>query len=244
MKKNIVLTEREVAKLILEIVSRLRPTKKTLTKEEKIEKLFESTNPKKAFKEIKYFSRDGSSMPNGSAIQRGGFLHECRMNKEAFVIDEAIHSQQYGLGDYRGGIIVFSTTVNAVSLDKNKIKNKVKQILATIGQRFNAGNISHKIINKFNKYNETGEYIGAYSVGNAFKGKYVGDNGEQFDERSITIEVGGLSTKGLLRLGEMIAKVFHQETVLIKDMNNFKFYLANSTRVKGEPDFSNINKKV
>ena len=244
MKKNIILTEREVAKLILEIASRLMPTKKTLTKEEKIEKLFESTNPKKAFKEIKYFSRDGSSMPNGSAIQRGGFLHECRMNKEAFVIEEAIHDQQYGLGDYRGGIIVFSTTVNAVSLDKNKIKNKVKQILATIGQRFNASNISHKIVNKFNKYNETGEYIGAYSVGNAFKGKYVGDNGEQFDERSITIEVGGLSTKGLLRLGEMIAKVFHQETVLIKDMNNFKFYLANSTRVKGEPDFSNINKKV
>ena len=244
MKKNAILTEKEVTKMILEIMSRLKSLKKPLTNEEKLVKLFESTNPKKAFNEIKYFSRDGSSMPNGSAMQRGGFLHECKVNKDAFVIEEDIHNKQYGFGDYRGGIIVFSTDVNAVSLDKNKLKNKVKQILTTIGQRLNVSSISHKIVNKFNKYNETDEYIGSYSIGNAFKGRYVGDNGEQFDERSTTIEIGGLSTKGLLRLAEMIAKVFHQETVLVKDMNNFKFYLANSTRAKGDPDFSDINKKV
>ena len=139
---------------------------------------------------------------------------------------------------------MFSTDVNAVKLDPNKLRNKIKQILTTIGQRINTGNISHKIVNKFNKYNETDEYIGAYTIGNAFKGKYVGDNGEQFDERSTTIEIGGLSTNGLLRLAEMIARVFHQETVLVKDMNNMKFYLANSHREEGEPDFSDINKKV
>lgn len=244
MKKNLNLTEGEMVSMVLEIISRLMPKKKPLTTEEKIVKLFESTNPKKAFKEIKYFSKDGSSMPNGHGIQRGGFLRECRENKNAFVLNEEIHGEQYGLADYRGGVIVFSTDVNAVSLDKNKLKNKVKQILTTIGQRLNTSSISHKVINKFNKYNETDDYIGAYSIGNAFKGHYVGDNGEQYDERSTTIEVGGLSTKGLLRLAEMIAKVFHQETVLVKDMNNMKFYLANSHRSSGDPDFSNINKKV
>lgn len=244
MKKNFSLTENEMKSVILEILSRLLPTKKPLTTEEKIIRLFESTNPKKVFKEIKYFSRDGSSMPNGSGIQRGGFLHECAVNKRAFVLDEAVHGEQYGLKDYRGGVIVFSTDVNAVKLDPNKLRNKIKQILTTIGQRINTGNISHKIVNKFNKYNETDEYIGAYTIGNAFRGKYVGDNGEQFDERSTTIEIGGLSTKGLLRLAEMIARVFHQETVLVKDMNNMKFYLANSHREEGEPDFSGINKKV
>lgn len=243
--KNVKLTESEAARVIMEIISRLMtPTKKPLTTEEKIVKLFESTNPKKCFKEIKYFSRDGSTMPNGNALQRGGFLHECRENKEAFTLSEEIHSQQYGLADYRGGIIVFSTDVNAVSLDPNRLKNKIKQILATIGQRLNTTKISHKVINKFNKYNDTNEYIGAYSIGKAFNGHYVGENGEQYDERSTTIEIGGLSTKGLLRFAEMIAKVFHQETVLVKDMNNMKFYLANSHRSNTDPDFSNINKNV
>jgi len=229
--------------VVMEIISRLLPKRK-LTAEEKIVKLFESTNPRKYFKEIKYFSRDGSSMPNGAGIQRGGFLLECRLNRNAFTISEAIHGEQYGLSGYRGGIIVFSTDVNAVNLDKNRLKNKIKQILATLGQRLNTGKISHKVVNKFNKYNDTDEYIGAYSIGNAFKGRYMGEDGEQYDERSTTIEIGGLSSKGLLRLAEMLARTFHQETVLVKDLNNLKIYLANGHREAGEPDFSKLNTKV
>lgn len=203
--------------------------------------LFETTSPKKHFREIKYFSTDGSTMPNGICYQRGHFIHECNVNAEKFILDEAIHNNQYGLSDYRGGIIVFSTDVNAVELDKNKIYNKVKQILTTLNQRINTGKIAHKIINKFNKYNN--EYIGAYSVGNAFKGKYVGDDGEEYNERSTTIEINGLSSNGLLRLAEMIARIFHQETVLVKDFNNMKFYLANGLRSNDNPDFSQINSK-
>ena len=204
--------------------------------------LFEMTSPKKHFREIKYFSTDGSTMPNGIGYQRGNFIHECKVNAEKFILDEAIHDNQYGLSDYRGGVIVFSTDVNAVNLDKNKIYNKVKQILTTLNQRINTSKIAHKIINKFNKYNS--EYIGAYSVGNAFKGKYVGDNGEEYDERSTTIEINGLSSDGLLRLAEMIARIFHQETVLVKDFNNMKIYLANGLRSNDNPDFSKINSKV
>ena len=159
-------------------------------------KLFEVSSKGGYFKEIKYFSPDGSTMPNGIGFQRGNFLHECKVNREAFVLDETIHDKQYGLADYRGGIIVFSTDVNAVSLDKNKLK-----------------------------YNGS-EFIGACSIGNAFKGNYVGDNGEEYDERSTTIEVNGLPSQGLLRLAEMVARMFHQETVLVKDFNNMKLFLA------------------
>ena len=35
-------------------------------------------------REIKYFSPDGSTMPNGVNIQRGGFLKDCRINANSF----------------------------------------------------------------------------------------------------------------------------------------------------------------
>ena len=80
-----------------------------------------------------------------------------------------------------------------------------------------------------NKFNDRGgEYVGAYSVGNFFKGKYVGDNGEMYDEKSIAVEINGLSSKSLLTIAEMIAKEFRQETVLVKDLNKNKIYTADS----------------
>lgn len=197
----------------------------------------------KHFREVKYFSKNGKTMPNGIGYQRGNFIKECKDNKNAFILNEDVHSNQYGLTNYRGGIIVFSTDVNAVSLDKNKLKNKIKQIIATFSQRFNTGGIMHKVVNSFNKHNESEDYIGAYSIGNSFQGKYVGDNGEEYNERSTTVEINGLSSEGLLRLAEMIARIFHQETVLVKDLNQNKIYLANGLRGNSTPDLSNINIK-
>lgn len=197
----------------------------------------------KHFKGIEYFSRDGSSMPNAIGSYRGWFLHECKINSEAFVLDEAVHDKQYGLADYRGGIIVFSTEVNAVQLDRSRIKNWIKQHIRSFVQKYNSGGILHKVVHSFNKHNDSEDYIGGYSVGNAFKGVYVGDNGEKYNEESTTIEVNGLSSEGLLRLAEMIARVFKQETVLVKDFNVNKFYYANDLRNGDVPDFNEINKK-
>ena len=36
-------------------------------------------------REIEYFSESGKGMPNGSHIQRGGFLTECYRNANKFV---------------------------------------------------------------------------------------------------------------------------------------------------------------
>lgn len=130
------------------------------------------------------------------------------------------------MAKYRGGIIVFSTDVNAVELDKNKIINKIKQVITTFKNRLKKDTIIHNVMNKFN--DKGGEYIGAYSVGNFFKGKYVGDNGEMYNERPLAVEINGLSSESLLKVAEMIAQEFMQETVLVKDLNKNKIYTADS----------------
>lgn len=103
---------------------------------EDFDKLYDLSDPKH-FREIKYFSPDGRNMPNGIGYERGNFLHECKVNSDNFVLDEGVHPVQYGLNKYRGGIIVFSTDVNAVMLDRNAFLNKIKQIITTFWQRYN-----------------------------------------------------------------------------------------------------------
>jgi hypothetical protein len=174
------------------------------------------------FKEIKYFSPDGKTMPNGIAFERGNFFHECRLNSEKFIIDKEVHPIQYGLKEHRGGIIVLSTDIRAVQLDSN-----IKPIITTFWKRYNSSSKLHRMVNMFNKYNKT-KFIGAYSVRHAFNGKYVGYNGEKYNEHSTTIEINGLSCRGLLILSEMIARALYQESVLIKDLNKMKLYYAAS----------------
>jgi hypothetical protein len=174
------------------------------------------------FKEIKYFSPDGKTMPNGIAFERGNFFHECRLNSEKFIIDKEVHPVQYGLKEHRGGIIVLSTDIRAVQLDSN-----IKPIITTFWKRYNSSSKLHRMVNMFNKYNKT-KFIGAYSVRHAFNGKYVGYNGEKYNEHSTTIEINGLSCRGLLILSEMIARALYQESVLIKDLNKMKLYYAAS----------------
>ena len=182
------------------------------------------------FREVKYFHPNGKTMPNGSHYQRGGFMNECRENENRFILDEGVHGEQYGLSEFRGGFIVFSTDVNAVSLSKNKLVNKVKQLTITFNNRLNRGKFFHNVVNKSNNGSEV-EKIGAYSVGNFFKGKYVVANSKMFNEQSLAIEIYGISTIHLLEFAEIIAKEFRQETVLVKDLNMNKIYAADKIPV-------------
>lgn len=176
--------------------------------------------------EVKYFHPNGNNIPNGSHYQRGGFIKECIDNKNAFVLDESVHGEQYGLAKYRGGIITLSTDINAIQMSRNVIINKIKQVVETFKQRFGKDKIIHNTITDFNNKND--EYIGAYSVGNFFGGRYVGDNGEMYNEKSISIEVNGLSRKSLFKLAENLCGAFRQETVLVKDLNNNKIFLVDN----------------
>lgn len=214
----------------------------------------------KVINEITYFHPSGRmTLPNGSNYQQGGFLKECRDNEKKFnlttertlykfngdgeVISEAISPEQYGLVDYRGGIIIFSTDVNAENLSNNVILNKIKQLFQTFYQRINKNKLLGNVINSFNKENPDKE-IGAFSIGKFFYGKYVSKNGQIFNENSTSIEINGVDSKTLLGVAELICKEFRQETVLVKDLNNNKIYLANGEISDSEPDFSNLNQKV
>ena len=168
-------------------------------------------------------------MPNGSHYQRGGFINECKINKNNFMLDEGVHGEQYGMKQHRGGIVVFSTDVNAVKLNDNKLINKIKQLIITFNNRINRNKKIHSTINKLNKeIRKSEERIGAYSVGNFFKGKYVGDNGEMYNDKSLSVEINGISSRNLLSFAELLTKEFMQETVLVKDLNMNKIYLADS----------------
>jgi len=86
------------------------------------------------------------------------------------------------------------------------------------------------------------DYIGAFSIGNFFSGRYIGDNKKVFNESSLTIEINGISSKGLIYLAEEIAREFNQETVLVNDLNQNKIFLVN--QLKGEYyELTGINKK-
>lgn len=172
-------------------------------------------------REVRCFHPSGHAMPNGSHIQRGGYLAECRRNAESFTLDDGVHGEQYGLLDYRGGVIVLPTDIDVVEMSQNTVLDKVKQVVMTYGNRLRKGRVVREPLD-----GEGTEHIVAYSVGESFTGKFVGDNGEMYDGKSLSVEVNGLSGRSLLRFAEMLAGTFMQETVLVKDLNTGKIYLA------------------
>lgn len=147
------------------------------------------------FREIKYFHPNGKTMPNGSHYQRGGFINECKINKDNFILNEEVHGEEYDIGKYKGGIVVFPADINLVNLN-----NKIEQLVDT----------------------------GAYSVGNSFKGQFVGDNGEKYNDKSLSVEINGVSSKNLLLFAELLAQDLMQKSVLVKDLNLDKIYLADN----------------
>ena len=172
-------------------------------------------------REVRCFHPSGHAMPNGFHIQRGGYLAECRKNAESFTLDDEVYGEQYGFLDYRGGVIVLPTAINAVERSHDVFQNKVNQVVSAYGSRLRKGRIIRKSLN-----GEGTEHIVAYSVGRSFTGKFVGDKEEVYDEKSLSVEVNGFSGRSLLKFAEMLADVFRQETVLVKDLNTGKIYLA------------------
>ena len=126
------------------------------------------------------------------------------------------------------GIIVFSTDVNVLNGEEGieKYKKKFSNLWKTIKNRVLKHKKLEQIRNLFNQNQSEPFY--AYSVGHAFRGKYQGYDGKLYDEKSVTFEINGISSESLLKLAELVAKFFNQETVLVKDLNNNKIYLADA----------------
>ena len=103
-------------------------------------------------------------------------------------------------------MLVLPAGAEAVELEENVLMNIMEQALCKISV----------------------EPACAYGVGNFFRGKYVGANGKVYGEKSLAVEINGVSSKALLRIAEQILRELHQTTALVKDLNNNKLFNSKS----------------
>lgn len=124
----------------------------------------------------------------------------------------------------RGGIITFSTDVNATG--GSGLIGKIKSWLQTQLNRYRAADMVTKQIDTINKNSD--EQIGGFSIGNFIQGRFFDpDTGKRFDERSLSVEIVYISSPTLKRIGAIIAKAFGQKSVLIRDNNDGKLFFLN-----------------
>lgn len=55
-----------------------------------------------------------------------------------------------------------------------------------------------------------------------------------YNDKSLSVEINGISSRYLLSFAELLAKEFMQETVLVKDLNLNKIYLADSITMSSD----------
>jgi hypothetical protein len=145
---------------------------------------------------------------------------------------------EFGEGE-RGGIVVFSTDVNAV-FDRDpqtalkKFSLKVRSVWQTLVNRVKKIQKLDLALKKTGQQSLPGEpEISGYSLGNFFTGRFKSSKtGRVYDEKSLSIEIIGINPRQLLLLSTEIAKVFKQESVLVKDHDSGKIYLADQTPVE------------
>lgn len=131
--------------------------------------------------------------------------------KEIFSIGQINESVRRCFDDKseRGGIIVFSTDVNAVEQSENKIIDWCMKKYKTIKNRVRNGAMLDKIANR--------NGITAMTVGKYLQGRYRSQkDGSVFTENSVSVEILGVSDNELFVLAEDIRKEFQQESVLVK----------------------------
>ncbi|MCM1139316.1 MAG: hypothetical protein NC453_12170 [Muribaculum sp.] len=105
----------------------------------KLQSIFAKTT-RISFGEIKYFHPTGrTTLPNGHPLQKGAFLNECRINRDAFTLPDG-RSWDY--------VLVFPTGVSETSITEAFIKNEPH--VYAIGKFF----IGSFIINNSATFNE------------------------------------------------------------------------------------------
>lgn len=116
--------------------------------------------------------------------------------------------------DKKGGIIVFSTDVNAVELSPNRVVNWLKQKFTTLRNRMQS---TSKIDKYGKKYNLAG-----WTVGHYLDGRYTDKNGNFYGENSLSVEIIGVSTDEMISIAEDICREFNQESVILKDYTSHR----------------------
>ena len=95
-----------------------------------------------SIREIKYFRPDGKDIePTGVCYYKGEMYKEIEENTNSFIhqfltesfLNEKVlpPEKQYGFAKYKGGMIVFALTVNAIidNIEKNALKAFLKKLI-------------------------------------------------------------------------------------------------------------------
>lgn len=134
---------------------------------------------------------------------------------------ELSESETIDIEDFndKGGIITFSTEVNAVKSSENELVNWVKNKVETLKNNFN---LNKKINSVLNKHDE----VYGVSIGNFIKGRYKANDGTLYDEKSLSVEIIGITPDTLNKVAKDLANEFKQESVLVKNYETNKIYLV------------------
>ena len=199
-------------------------------------------------KEITYFRPDGKDcLPSGINYYKAGMYKEMEKNRNSFIRQPLTESfltekvrdpkDQYGFSKYRGGMIVFSTNVNAVidNAEKSKIKAFLKKLYYTTMNHISKYSMINNLIQQWNKeFADIDDfYLGALTIGKNYQGRYVGDNNKIYNEKSTSIELGGVPSEMLILFAVELCKMFKQESVLVKDFNTNRIFLVDPEYIPG-----------
>lgn len=177
------------------------------------------TTKNKTLREIKYFHPSGKPMPNGSHIQRGGYMQECKANKEAYELDETVHGGENDNTKYKGGVVTLP--INITKERHDEVFDMVREVVMAVEDQIR---IQRRFFNLF-KINMQ-EHVVAYSVSHSFRGKYIGVDGESYGGESFSVEVNGLSSWWFAIFAETLAN-YIQRDLLAKDLNSNKILMIN-----------------
>lgn len=180
------ITEKEIREIIKECVYRILGDNAKTSK-------YQCLNEAK--------SSIGGMMKNG--------LPRINHNPDRIIISEGIQYEPDS--NQKGGIIVFSTDVNAVELDPNRLKNWIKQKLATFKNRFSYTSKIDKIADKHS--------LVGWTIGRFLDGRYKAKDGKMYGENSLSLEIIGIEFKELVVIAEELCTSFKQESVLVKDFS-------------------------
>ncbi len=148
-----------------------------------------------------------------------------RFNFEPSLNESIIHVLSPSL---KGGIIVFSTAINAEA----ELSQHPRSLgILSFAERWVSS--LHNRSNRLGKVDMAMTNMGitsTLSLGKLFKGRYRSQARSVYDERSLTLEILFLSEGELIRLATDLAEEFHLEDHLVRVNATDEVYYVDGTR--------------
>ena len=161
-------------------------------------------------KNPKYYAKEIMSYKGMWNIQNRQLSDSIKVYEDSIIASSGrLNEGVISTFDLKGGMITFSTDVNANDLMKNKILNWIKQKLITAKQRKSVYRTIDMLADKYK--------VQAWTIGRFLRGRYKADDGTIFDENSISLEIIGVSINVLFNIATDLCNELHQECVLVKD---------------------------